>query len=312
MTTEKRIADAASHYPLAAEVCSGILEQGRNLLAKQIAYQAETHGEAFWEEAQRLVALSQSLGGKPVEAILEYTLAYLKEQAAFVATGEYSNDSFDTVNENVYSNPDVMLGFYLDGLMLSHAFWPIHFDMHKFYRREFLSRVPDAGVGAEFGFGHGLYLHDLLLESQERIVHGYDISEHAIQFAGRLLAQAGLPEHRYQLNAGNVCKPMDLASGSLRWAICAEVMEHIPDPVFSFGQIQSFLQPGAPFFITTVANSNAIDHLHLFTDISQVHDVLEQAGLQVVAEQSFAVADYAAASRDPTVDFAFVCVPQGS
>ena len=102
------------------------------------------------------------MGGNPSQALLEYTLAYLKEQARFLKTGEYSNSDFDDVLRDVYANPEVMEKFYLAGLMLTHAFWPIHFDMHEFFVHEFVPLVPNEATGAEYGFGHGLYLLDVL------------------------------------------------------------------------------------------------------------------------------------------------------
>lgn len=299
---------AADQYPHAAQLCREIVELSPTLLVSQIEYLIRHKGERFWQEAERLDVICRAVGGTPAKSLIDYTVVYLKEQAKYLATKEYSHTTFDSAFEQVYDNPDVMQAYYLDGLMMSHAFWPIHFDIHDFFRKEFLSRVPETGEGAEFGFGHGLYLVDVLQHAQRSRALGYDISRFSLAYAAKVLEFAKIDASRYRLQLGNVCEPLPLKENSLAWAICAEVMEHIPDPQFSFTQMGKCVAPGSPFFITTVVQSNAIDHMFLFNDVKEVDDLLDKCGLKIVAQSSFRVADYARASRDPSIDVALVCV----
>jgi hypothetical protein len=101
---------------------------------------------------------------------------------------------------------------------------------------------------------------------------------------------------------------LPVPAGELRWAIFAEIMEHIPDPLTSLRYLRAALAPDAPVFITTVLNSNAIDHLYLFTHFDQVRAMLKDAGFSIVAERELRVADYATA-KDPSIDVVCVCVP---
>jgi hypothetical protein len=76
------------------------------------------------------------------------------------------------------------------------------------------------------------------------------------------------------------------------------------------GELRRCLRPGAPVFLTTVVDSNALDHLYRFASVGEIREVVHAAGLAIVAEQVFRVRDYDAAARDPTVDVALVCVPR--
>jgi hypothetical protein len=68
------------------------------------------------------------------------------------------------------------------------------------------------------------------------------------------------------------------------------------------------MKRGAPVFITTVVNSNAIDHLYLFRDPGEIRSMVEQAGFDVVALRLFKVADYAGNAKDPSIDVAYVAL----
>jgi hypothetical protein len=83
-------------------------------------------------------------------------------------------------------------------------------------------------------------------------------------------------------------------------------MEHIPDPLFSLRELRRTMQPGAPVFITTVVNSNAIDHLYLFREPVEIRSMIREAGFELAAEKHFGVSDYAGNAKDPSIDVACV------
>jgi len=302
---------AATNYPRAAKTCTEVLRLSPALLRPQLIYLLEHHAAEFWKRAEWLVGLCEGLDGNPAEALMEYTLAYLKEQVQFLQNDEYSHTDFDDVYKEVYGNPEVMEKFYLPGLLLTHAFWPIHFDMHDFFQREFVARVADRGIGAEYGFGHGLYLLEMLSQRPQTKVKGFDISPYSHAYAGKLLDHAGISKTRYSLDIADVRQPLACPAQIYEWTIFAEIIEHIPDPLFSLGELRRTMTTGGHLFATTVVNSNAIDHLYLFRDVSEVDQLMQAAGYDIVAKQVFRVADYGASkTKDPSIDVAYVCVPR--
>jgi len=294
-------------YPGASSTVDALLRDAKMLFAHQITTLTAKHGVEFWKQAERLVAYSTALGGQPASALIEYTLAYLKEQVRFIKTGEYSHTDFNDVRREVYDNPDVMQRFYLDGLLLTHAFWPIHFDMHDFFEAEFLSRVPNSGVGTEYGFGHGLYLLETLAGHPQTRARGFDISQFSLDYATRLLAHGKVDAARFELGFADVREPFQVETGGFSWAIFAEIIEHIPDPAFSLRELHRTLEPGSPVFATTVIHSNALDHIYQFADVEEVRTMLSNCGFEIEAERVLSVRDYDPKAKDPSVDVAFVC-----
>jgi hypothetical protein len=306
----ERIRRAADRFPRAAQACQEILSKSAMMLHAQIEYLADRHGDAFWERAEWLVGLVADSGGNAADALLEYTIAYLREQARFVRSRQYSHADFEKVYREVYDNPEIMDRFYLAGLMLTHAFWPIHFEIHDFFQNEFLSRVPDAGTGVEYGFGHGLYLAEVLRHRPDTQAKGYDISRPSQEFASRLLGHCGVSESRFELGIADVREPLACPDGAYCWAIAAELLEHLPDPLSFLKELRRCITADAPVFLTTPVNTNSVDHLYLFSDAAEVTDLLRQAGYELVAELVRRVSDYGELkTTDPSVHLAYVCVP---
>jgi SAM-dependent methyltransferase len=297
----------ADRYPCAFAVVRELRSGAARILGKPVDYLIRTHGESFWAEAERLVGWSLRLGGTPYSALLDYTLEYLRAQALFRRSHQYTHVNYEDARREVYDNPAVMQGFYLDGLMLTHAFWPIHYDIHRFFQHEFLPRVPDAGTGSEIGFGHGLYLLDLLNARPGATTVSYDISEFSEEYANRLLRLGGIDPARFELHQADARERLPIDDASCEWMIFAEVLEHIPDPAYALRELARCLVPGAPLFATTVIDSNAIDHLYQFEDVVQIRTMLRESGFEIAIERTFRVSDYEGETRDPTTDVAFVC-----
>jgi ubiquinone/menaquinone biosynthesis C-methylase UbiE len=299
--------DAARRdYPRAAELAETLHERAPRVFDQMLRFSLDQRPE-FWPHAERLVRLAEALGDHPADSLIEYTVAFLKEQVRFIKSGSYSHSEFDDVLEQVYDNAEVMQGYYLDGLLLTYAFWPIQLDLHRFFQREFLTRLPKHGVGTEVGFGHGLYLLDTLRSEPGLRARGFDISDYSRQYAARLLEQGGIAPSRFELSLADARGRLPIEDASCDWFIFAEILEHIPDPEGALRDVYRVVKPRAPVFLTTVMNSNAIDHLYLYTEIDQIRQQVLRAGFEIIAEQTLAVADYSPGSRDPSSDVAVIC-----
>lgn len=301
---------AEASWPVAARVAREVYELSPNALGPKLEYLAGRWGQRFWERAERLSCLAGQLGGNPATAIVEFTMEILRAQALFVETREYSHVDFEAARREVYDNPAVMEGYYLEGLLLSHAFWPIHFDMHDFFLEEFLGRVPDRGAGVEVGFGHGLYLLEVLSARPGTTARGFDISPYSLRYANRLLRAGGIDPARFDLSLADIRYPLEVADASFQWGIFAEILEHIPDPLASLRELRRTLAPGAPVFLTTVVDSNAMDHLFQFEDVDAIRRMIRKAGFDILVDKVMHVGDYGTRrGRDPSIDVALVAVP---
>lgn len=297
-------------HPRAAALARELLGRAGSIFRQQLRFLLEQRPE-FWPHAERLTRAVQQLGNDPAECLIEYTVTTIKEQLRFLHSGSYGHDDFDAVLAQVYANPEVMKGFYLDGLLLSYAYWPSQLDLYRFFRGELLPRLPAHGLGAEVGFGHGLYLLDILSAQPGLRAQGFDISEHSLSYAARLLAQQGIGAERFQLSLADVRAGFPVPDHSYDWFVFAEILEHIPDPEGALREVRRLVKPGAPVFLTTVMNSNAMDHLYLYTELSQIEAQVSAAGLEIEARQVLRVADYTRDSRDPSSTVALIARPRG-
>lgn len=302
------IGSARSRFARGADFCQRLIEAAPSMLGPQIGFLATRHGDPFWSEAERLSGYLERMEIDGVPALIEYTVENLRTQAAFMADGQYTHETFESAFEAVYDNPEVMGRWYLPGLMLTHAFWPIHFEIHRFFAEKFVPSVPDQGVGAEFGYGHGLYLMDVLLAHPATRAKGLDVSRFAEPFASRLRAIVGISEERCVLGCGDVREAFPFPDRELSWAILAEVLEHIPDPGFALRELCRCTQMDGPVFLTTVVDSNAVDHLHQFEDVPAIRSLIRESGLAIRHETVLRIADFGN-TRDPTLHFAAVCTP---
>ena len=294
-------------YPHANALIAQLHDEAENIFDPLVTWLTEKKGDGFWTLAERFSGYSIAMGGNASRSLIEYTIAYLREQALYLSSKEYSNSSFDVVREAVYDNPEVMQGFYLEGLMLTHAFWPVHYDIHSLFMKEFVPLVPAGSLGTEFGYGHGLYILEVLSHRKGSKVHGFDISKYSKDFASRLFALGGIESNRYSLDFADVRTKFPAKNSEFSWAVFAEVLEHIPDPKFSLSELRRTLTKGAPVFLTTVLESNALDHIYCFKNAAQVREMIEATGFKIVVQREFAVKEYGSL-KDPSTDLVFICL----
>ena len=273
----------------------------------QINDLASEFGDEYFILTERLLLLSERIGGTPLNSIIEYTVHYLREQVSYLATGQYSNVDFNDVFESVYDNEEIMKAFYLEGLMLTHGFWKIHFLVHKFFVDQFIPQIRAGTYGSEFGYGHGLYLTEILNAYPDVSTKSFDISKFSREFAENLLSTAGIDPVRFDLEIADMRQRFPLDDETIEWAIFAEILEHIPDPAYALSEITRCAKDAAPIFITTVVDSNALDHIYRFENPNEVRNLIENAGMTITSEMILKVAELFPGSKDKTIDLAYIC-----
>ncbi len=63
-----------------------------------------------------------------------------------------------------------------------------------------------------------------------------------------------------------------------------EVIEHVEDPKPLLQNISRLLKPQGKAFLTTCANSPAIDHIYLFHNVEEIRELFSNCGLEIVEE----------------------------
>ena len=296
-----------STYPKTHAFVQELEKNNFHIILDQINDLAAEYGDEYFTLTERLLSFSDRIGGNPLNSIIEYTVHYLREQVSYLATGQYSNVDFNDVFESVYDNEEIMKAFYLEGLMLTHGFWKIHFLIHKYFKDQFIPQITAGAYGSEFGYGHGLYLTEILNAYPDVNTKSFDISKYSQEFAEKLLLTADIDPGRFDLQIADMRQRFPLDDESIEWAIFAEILEHIPDPAHALSEIARCAKDAAPIFITTVVDSNALDHIYMFENPNEVRNMIENAGITITAEMILKVAELFPGSKDKTIDLVYIC-----
>jgi ubiquinone/menaquinone biosynthesis C-methylase UbiE len=265
------------------------------------------YGKAYLGFAEELLGAMTSIEIDPAPVFEAYIYEYLRDLARFEKTGAYSNGSFDEIRAKVYDNGTLMSETYLPGLFVAYGFSSLLYEKYKFFERAFVPWLAEAANGVEIGFGDGFYLWTILKRVSEIRVTGLDISQHALDFTTKLLAASGIAPARYELRLGNLCEPLDLDDRSQDWCVLTEVIEHVADPAFSLGEISRIMKAGGVFFMSTVIDSNHMDHITNFDSPQVMIDLLRSVGFAIEDSLEYVVSREMKEIRDRAVGLAFVC-----
>jgi 2-polyprenyl-3-methyl-5-hydroxy-6-metoxy-1,4-benzoquinol methylase len=201
-----------------------------------------------------------------------------------------------------------MEGYYLDGLLLTYAFWINHAALYRCFVRTFLPRLPREARVLEIGVGHGLMALTLLRELPAARYEGLDISPFSLAYAARLLAANGIDLHRASLREEDAAGPTAAPPEERDAVVCCEVLEHVEDPASLLRTLRQRLRPDGCAFVTTVANVEADDHIYRFEDEAHIRRLLEDAGLRVLNELALPLRGYETARPLP-LNYAAVLAP---
>lgn len=275
---------------------------------KQIELLHSRYKNEYIQEAENILHLFEVLNLDAVKISRMYIYDYLKQMSYFLENMEYGHTDFNEVKEAVYDNERLMTDIYLPGLLLSYAYTTILYEKNHLFLTEFLPKLDETMSGIEIGFGEGYYIWRLFQALHSVKIYGYDISPHAIQFTARLLQESGVSMENYSLRYGNIFEGIPQPAEAFDFGVLAEVIEHIPNPQIGIREITRMLKRGGFLYLTTVINSNHMDHISNFESADIVQTMMEQEGLNILAKKMYHMTDDFPESMDISVGLAFVAV----
>jgi ubiquinone/menaquinone biosynthesis C-methylase UbiE len=265
------------------------------------------YGRDYLALAEDMLETMNKVGVDSARVFESYIFAYLMDLARFEKSGEYNNGTFEEIRDKIYDNVELMNETYLPGLFVAYGFTSLLHEKYRFCERSFIRHLDRNQQGIEIGFGDGFYLWTILKRIPGIKVSGLDISQSALDFTAKLLSASGFPADRFDLRLGNVCERLSIEDASQDWCILTEVIEHVADPVFSMGEIVRIMKPGGVFFISTVMDSNHMDHITNFESPEVVKDLLRSSGFAIEDSLEYAVRKEIKDVKDRAVGLAFVC-----
>jgi SAM-dependent methyltransferase len=271
-------------YRFAAELFDRVVDAQR-FFASGIQRLIEGYGDAYLRFVNDHAAFVfqrgpdlQSEIEKAIKAYTRYSMEYLYLQHQLEASAEarYSCASFEEGRREVYDNPEVMEGYYLDGLYLSLVLWPNHYRMLRYYLDQFTPWLPEKGRFLELPIGSGSYAAYALLQKPGWTGLGVDISASAIAYSGRLAQHWGL--NRLAIEFGEGQKTLPWADGSFDAVITGELLEHLDDPFSFLRECVRVTRPGGFLFVTTAIYAASVDHVFMFEDVESVNKMIAESG----------------------------------
>lgn len=272
----------------------------------QIRILKERYSDEYIGVAEDIIRVFNKLDLDVVKTSRKYIFDYLKQLDYFLKNKNYGHSNFEEIREGIYDNEKTMLETYMPGLLLSYAYTTILYEKNHIYLTEFLSRIKGGMHGIEVGFGEGFYIWELLKHIPDVCVTGYDISQHAIKFATGLLEAENIDADCYELKYGNVFEGLGQEDGTADFATIAEVIEHIPHPEAGIKEVVRILKPNGLLYLTTVMNSNHMDHISNFQSVEEVEKLIENEGMEIIVKNIYHMTDDFPNSNDVSVGMAFV------
>jgi 2-polyprenyl-3-methyl-5-hydroxy-6-metoxy-1,4-benzoquinol methylase len=233
------------------------------------------------------------VSGVKIEAVMDAyaktCFEFMKLQNKFLTTKQYAASSQASLESNLYSQENLMEP-YLLGLLSTYLYWENHAKIFDFYRTvfcPFAKEIVDAEV-LEIGTGHGLFASYILENNRNTSYLGIDISKSSLEFSGNLF-KVLFPQQQRQINFAQ----KDATSTSFGierkydLAICCEVLEHVENPEKLLQNIRLSLRDNGRVFVTTVINLEAIDHIYLFKNSTEIRNLFNKSGFTVVEERVY-------------------------
>jgi 2-polyprenyl-3-methyl-5-hydroxy-6-metoxy-1,4-benzoquinol methylase len=244
-----------------------------------------------------------------VKGLRFHSLEFLKRQIQFAETGRYKASDAETISREIYQVDETMRQ-YLDGLLLTYVAWPNHYRALNWYRDVYLKQGP-FGRCLDVGPGHGFLALEQLRASEANHLTALDISPYSVDYTRRLLQAHSIDPSRYDVRVANVQQGLDSDVPRFDRIVLAEVIEHVADPV---GVIRSLVERSHPqtlWFITTVVNVEAPDHIYLFRSLREVRDLLGDCGLTVIDELDMPL-EMNLRLPEPPYELAIICRPSAA
>jgi SAM-dependent methyltransferase len=132
---------------------------------------------------------------------------------------------------------------------------------------------------------------------------GFDISQYALDFTGRVLEAFSL-RNRYVLENRDI----SLGYGtSCDFLICQEVLEHLENPAEFCRWLFDLVRPGGHAYITAALNAAHSDHIYLFHTPAELEDMLRMAGFQPLHLQEECAPGFKPRAKTPSL-CGYVCI----
>jgi 2-polyprenyl-3-methyl-5-hydroxy-6-metoxy-1,4-benzoquinol methylase len=238
-----------------------------------------------------------------VDAYLFLVEEVVAHQLEFERTGCYKYKTFQEVNQHVYADSAYMKK-YMIGLAISQFFWENHHEIFKFFV-EALLKHKRGNSYLEIGPGHGMFLQEALKNTEYQNFTALDVSSESLNQTRKMM-QYVRPDlyDKISFLQGNI--DSQAIGQSYDFITMGEVLEHLESPEHVLMKLNKSLSDEGRFFISTCANSPAVDHIYLFTTIDEIRAMFDRCGFWVETEAALPINNYSlekAQAKKATINY---------
>ncbi|MBL8746753.1 MAG: class I SAM-dependent methyltransferase, partial [Phycisphaerae bacterium] len=167
------------------------------------------------------------------------------------------------------------------------------------------------GECLEIGPGHGWLALWQLRSNAANTFLGLDISPHSVAYTRGVLGAAGIDRSRWKVLEQDAQKGIAAHAKPFDRVVIAEVIEHLAKPEIIVNATREHSHKDTLFFITTVVNLEAVDHIYLFRSLQEVRDFCtDKCGLTILDELDMPL-KMNLKMEDEAYEVALVCKPRG-
>jgi 2-polyprenyl-3-methyl-5-hydroxy-6-metoxy-1,4-benzoquinol methylase len=265
------------------------------LQKKRIHKFLDSQGSDYWEFAENLseilnhsFLINNEARRKAASAYNKMCMDFLKEQIRFKKTGIYRINNADAAIEQVYDNPLVMR-YYMVGLLISYLFWPNHYALFQFFIKTLKPNMKIKNY-LEVGVGHGLFTSNMIKRFPEIEATVVDISETSIQTAQEILNTFQVNTSQIEFIHGDYLTA-NLSKKSFDYIIMGEVLEHVNNAPDFMTRTKSLLNREGLIYLSTCANSPALDHVYHFKSADEIRDLITKSGFRILSDLALPAED---------------------
>ncbi len=238
----KRLADAGYDSTFARRICRLTFEKSGGDL--------ERYGKALTD----FIALSEE---------------FVRLQIELDATGHYKYSNYDEVRAAVYDNAAVMESRYLNGLLLSQAFWVNHYKMLMYFTEHFCRPAVATGTLLEVPSGTGIFISEFARLNPGWSATGLDLSASSVAFTREVSRLNGADVDVMRSDVFDLPE-----SRRFDRIICGELLEHLEQPELLLEKLARLLDPNGAIFLTTAVWAANIDHIYLYVSAREARDMI--------------------------------------
>ncbi len=206
-----------------------------------------------------------------VQDFINFSLEFLELQIELEKKGAYKFDNFKEAQKNVYDNPEVMGRRYLNGVMISQAFWLNHYKVLAYFLKNFCFPDKKHGSVLEVPVGTGIFLSKFISLNPGWNGIGYDISKSSVEYAKEFMRINN--KQPIEVVLQNVFDIPETRQYDR--IMCGELVEHLENPIGLLKKLKALLKDDGKLFLTTAVWAANIDHIYLFKNMHEVRELLE-------------------------------------